>query len=37
MLLDPSDDDAYELVVAVAPGEVDDVTEITARLEACVA
>jgi death on curing protein len=30
--LDPSDDDAYELVVAVAAGELDDVEEIARRL-----
>jgi death on curing protein len=30
--LDPSDDDAYELVVAVATGELDDVEEIARRL-----
>jgi death-on-curing protein len=30
--LDPSDDDAYALVVAVAAGELDDVTEIAQAL-----
>ena len=30
--LDPDDDDAYELVIAVAAGEVDDVREIAAAL-----
>jgi death on curing protein len=30
--LDPSDDDAYELVVAVAAGELDEVEEIARRL-----
>jgi death on curing protein len=30
--LDPEDDDAYELVVAVASGERDDVEEIAAIL-----
>jgi death-on-curing protein len=31
--LDPDDDDAYDLVVAVASGERDDVDEISAILE----
>ena len=31
--LDPDDDDAYDLVVAVASGERDDVGEIAAILE----
>jgi death on curing protein len=30
--LDPDDDDAYELVIAVAAGYVDDVREIAAAL-----
>jgi death on curing protein len=30
--LDPGDDEAYALVVAVAAGEIDDVTEIAAAL-----
>jgi death-on-curing protein len=30
--LDPEDDDAYDLVVAVASGTIDDVHEIAARL-----
>lgn len=30
--LDPPDDDAYELVVAVAAGELDDVDDIARRL-----
>jgi death-on-curing protein len=30
--LDPDDDAAYELVVAVAAGEIDEVAEIAARL-----
>jgi death-on-curing protein len=32
--LDPTDDDAYALVVAVAAGEVSDLAEIAAALEA---
>jgi death on curing protein len=34
VVLDPTDDDAYELVVAVATGDLDDVTQI-ARMLAC--
>jgi len=30
--LDPADDDAYDLVIAVATGDLDDVAEIAARL-----
>jgi death-on-curing protein len=36
VLLEPDDDAAYELVVAVAAGEVDDVAEIARRLAAWV-
>jgi death on curing protein len=32
VVLDPPDDDAYELVVAVAAGDLDDVTQIARRL-----
>jgi death on curing protein len=32
VVLDPDDDAAYELVVAVAAGEIDDVTEIAQTL-----
>jgi len=32
IVLDPSDDEAYDLVVAVAAGEIDDVADIAARL-----
>lgn len=35
--LDPADDDAYELVVAVASGELTDVPAIAARLASFVA
>jgi hypothetical protein len=31
--LDPADDDAYALLVSVAPGEIDDVATIARRLE----
>jgi death on curing protein len=31
-LLDPDDDEAYELVIAVAPGAIDDVDRIAAAL-----
>jgi death on curing protein len=34
---DPPEDEAYDLVVAVAAGDLDDVTEIAARLAAWVA
>jgi death on curing protein len=37
VVLDPDDDAAYELVVAVAAGEIDDVTEIARRLARWVA
>jgi death on curing protein len=37
VVLDPDDDQAYELVVAVAVGEVDDVTEIARHLARWVA
>jgi death on curing protein len=33
VLLEPDDDAAYELVVAVAAGDVDDVAEIARRLD----
>ena len=32
--LDPPEDEAYDLVVAVAAGDLDDVTEIASRLAA---
>ena len=32
VILDPGDDEAFDLVVAVAAGEVDDVTELARRL-----
>jgi hypothetical protein len=32
IVLDPSDDDAYGLVVAVAAGEIDDVHELARRI-----
>ena len=32
--LDPSDDDAYDLVVGIAGGEIDDIAAIAAALEA---
>ena len=35
--LDPGDDEAYELVIAVTTGAIDDVTEIAARLGALTA
>jgi death on curing protein len=37
VVLDPPDDDAYELVVAVAASELDDVTQIARRLAGWVA
>jgi death on curing protein len=37
VVLDPDDDDAYELVVAVADGGIDDVGKIAAALERFVA
>jgi death on curing protein len=37
VILDPDDDAAYDLVVAVAAGEVDDVGEIAQALESFVA
>jgi death on curing protein len=37
VVLDPPDDDAYELVVAVAAGDLDDVTQIARRLAGWVA
>ena len=37
VVLGPTDDDAYELVVAVAAGDLDDVTEIARRLAGWVA
>ena len=37
VVLDPTDDDAYELVVAVAAGDPDDVTQIARRLAGWVA
>jgi death-on-curing protein len=37
VLLDPDDDAAYDLVVAVAAGEIDDVGEIAQALESFVA
>jgi death on curing protein len=37
VVLDPTDDDAYELVVAVAAGDLDDVTQIARRLAGWVA
>jgi death-on-curing protein len=37
LVLDPDDDAAYQLVVAVAAGEVDEVTEIARRLAGWVA
>jgi death-on-curing protein len=37
VVLDPSDDEAYDLVVAVAAGEIDDVKEIARRLARWVA
>jgi death-on-curing protein len=37
VVLDPDDDAAYQLVVAVAAGEVDEVTEIARRLAGWVA
>jgi death-on-curing protein len=36
VVLDPDDDDAYDLVVAVAAGTIDDVGEIAAALESFV-
>jgi death-on-curing protein len=35
--LDPADDDAYDLMVAVAAGEIDDVVEIALRLHTFIA
>jgi death on curing protein len=37
VVLDPTDDEAYDLVVAVAAGEVDDLGEIVGRLGGWVA
>ena len=37
VILDPEDDAAYDLVVAVAAGEIDDVSEIARVLETFVA
>jgi death-on-curing protein len=37
VVLDPTDDAAYELVVAVAAGDIDEVTEIARRLAGWVA
>jgi death on curing protein len=37
VVLDPDDDAAYQLVVAVAAGEVDEVTEVARRLAGWVA
>jgi prophage maintenance system killer protein len=37
VVLDPPDDEAYDLVVAVAAGQIDDVSEIAPRLARWVA
>jgi death-on-curing protein len=36
ILLDPADDDAYELVISIASGTTDDLAEIAARLSSFV-